>query len=352
MDYMGILKEAWGATKRNRSLWILGLFAAGSAGFSANSNWNTNSSSSTGSKGLPPGWENIHAPNEALQRGLDLAGKQLHVSLGTAAQWWVIIGLAVLTLIVVGLVFWVIGIAARGGLIAQTREAIAGRRTSASAGWRSGLHSWGRVFAVGFLLALPLVGLGILGLIMFALFGGLGLVASHGGAPAFTVGLVGMGLVLTAIGLVAFVVGVMVSMLDEVALRHAILDDRGAIDSIKATWNDLWAKRGVASMWLVMILVNICVSIAAAIVFIPVVIVSAVVIGGSVYAGGASWLWLIAPALLLVVLMGMAFKAVYATFRNSAWTGFYVRIERPGLPEAPVAAAAPAGPVASVGPAA
>ncbi len=34
MDYMGILKEAWGVTRRNQALWILGLFAAGSAGLS------------------------------------------------------------------------------------------------------------------------------------------------------------------------------------------------------------------------------------------------------------------------------------------------------------------------------
>ncbi len=75
-----------------------------------------------------------------------------------------IIGFAVLTLIVICLVLWVIGIAARGGLIEQTREALAGRPTSAAAGWRVGLRYWGRVFAVGFLLALPLIGLGILGL--------------------------------------------------------------------------------------------------------------------------------------------------------------------------------------------
>ena len=31
MDYMGILKEAWDVTRRNKRLWILGLFAGGSA---------------------------------------------------------------------------------------------------------------------------------------------------------------------------------------------------------------------------------------------------------------------------------------------------------------------------------
>lgn len=330
VDYIGILKEAWGVTRRNKSLWVLGLFAGGSAGFSANSNWNSGRSRSSGSKGLPPGWEDIHTPSEALQRGLDLAGKRLGVSLGTAEQWWIIIGLTVLALIAIGIVCWAVGIAARGGLIEQTREAVAGRPTSAGAGWRSGLRSWGRVFAVGFLLGLPLLGLGMLGLLTLAVFG-IPALASGGEGAALVAGLVSMGLALSVIGLVALVVGVIVSMLEEVALRHAILDGRGAIDSIRASLGDLRSKRGVASMWLVMVLVNICVGIASAMVFLPVGIMGAIVVAGSVAAGGVSMLWLLAPLGLLLMLMCMAIKALYSTFRNTVWTLFYVRIERPEL---------------------
>jgi hypothetical protein len=336
MDYMGILKEAWDVTRRNKRLWILGLFAAGSASLS--SNWNSSSSNSSSSKGLPAGWENIHTPSEALQRGLDEAGKQLGVSLGTAAQWWVIIGTAVLTLLVMCLVLWAIGIAARGGLIEQTREALAGRPTSAAAGWRTGLRLWGRVFSVGFLLALPLLGLGVLGLLTLAVFGLPALIASGGNpalivsgqAPAVTAGLVSMGLALGLIGLVAFAVGVVVSILEEVALRHAVLDGRGAVDSIRATWVDLKAKRGIASMWLVMFLLNIAAGIAAAIMFIPVVVVLGLVVAGAVVAGGTAMLWLIGPALLVLLGLGMLVKAVYSTFRNTAWTAFFDRM-RPEL---------------------
>lgn len=332
MDYMGILKEAWDVTRRNKRLWILGLFAAGSASLS--SNWDSGSSNSSSANGLPAGWENIHTPSEALQRGLDLAGKEVGVSLGTAAQWWVIIGIVALTLVVVCLVLWAVGIAARGGLIEQTREALAGRPTSAAAGWRRGLRLWGRVFSVGFLLALPFVGLGVLGLLTLAVFGLPALIASggnpelifSGGAPAAAAGLVTMGLVLGLIGLVGFVVGVLLSILEEVALRHAVLDGRGAIDSIRAAWADLKAKRGVASMWLVMLLVNIAACIAAAIVFIPVVVVLGLVVAGAVAAGGTAMFWLIGPVLLILVALGMLTKAVYATFRNTAWTAFFNRM--------------------------
>jgi len=346
MDYMGILKEAWGVTLRNKRLWILGLFAGGSAGLSTN--WNSGSSNAGESQGLPPGWENIHTPTEALQRGLDMAGKELGVSLGSAEQWWVLIAFAVLAILVVCLVMWAIGIAARGGLIVQTREAIAGRPTSAAAGWRSGLGLWGRVFAVGFLLALPLIALGVLALITLAALGLPALIASGGPAalagggsitPAATAGLVSMGLMLSLIGLVTFVIAVIVSILEEVALRHAVLDGRGALDAIKTTWADLKAKRGVASMWLVMVLVNIAAGIAGAILVIPVVIVLGFVVAASVVAGGPGMLWLIAPALLVLLLVGMVFKAVYATFRNTAWTSFYDRMVHPdsATPEPAVA---------------
>jgi hypothetical protein len=329
MDYTGILKEAWGVTRRNRRLWILGLFAGGSAAIST-SNWNSGSSKTGSSQGLPPGWENIHTPNDALQRGLDLAGKQLGVSMGTPAQWWAVIALTVFALATICLISWVIGIAARGGLIAQTREAVAGRPTSAAAGWRIGFSNWGRVFVVGFLLGLPLFALGMVGFLTFVAFGGL--TFALGGGVAHSAGLVGRGVMLSLIGMVATAVGVIVNMLEEVSLRHALLDRRGAIDSIKATWDDLWAKRGVASMWLVMILVNICTIIAAALVFIPAVVMIAVVVAGAVLAGGAGMLWLLAPLLALLMVVGMVFKAVYSTFRNTAWTSFYVRIERPELP--------------------
>jgi hypothetical protein len=329
MNYMETLKESWDVTLRNKRLWILGLFAGGSAAFSSGI-WDRSPSYSGSSLSLPQGWENVNTPTEALQRGLDVASKQLGEPLGTAEQWWMAIAFAVLALVVVCLVMWAIGIAARGGLIAQTREAIAGRPTSAGAGWRTGFRNWGRVFAVGFLLALPLFGLGILALITLGVFGLPALIAGDG-TPAVTAGLVSMGLLLSLIGLVAFVVGVLVSMLEEVALRHAVLDGRGALDSIKATWAELKAKRGVASMWLVMILVSIAAGIAGAILFIPVAVVIGLIVAASVTAGGTGMLWLIAPALLVLFLLGMLLKAVYATFRNTAWTSFYDRMQRPEL---------------------
>jgi hypothetical protein len=196
------------------------------------------------------------------------------------------------------------------------------------------------------------MGLGVLALIVLGVFGIPTLIASGGGAafvsggftPAVTAGLVSMGLVLSLIGLVAIAVGVIVSILEEVSLRYAVLDDRGAVESIRSTWSDLRSKRGVGSMWLVMLLVNIAAGIAAAILFIPVVIVIGIVVAGAVAAGGTAMLWLIGPAVLVLAALGMLFKAVYATFLNTAWTSFYGRMQHP---DGDVIESAPAGPIAA-----
>jgi hypothetical protein len=341
MDYMGILRESWDVTKRNRSLWILGLFASGGAALSSRSSWNSNSSSSgsrpTGWNPPPPG--TIHSPNDALQYVLDQAGRQTHMPMGTPAQWWLAIGLVAAVIVTLTIVLWAVGIWARGGLIEQTREAVAGRTATASAGWRSGLRSWGRVFLVGFLLGLPLFVLGVLGFFVAVGFGLPALMAGlHGAATA---GLVGMGLALSVIGLAALAVSVVVSMIEEVALRNAVLSNRLAFDSIRDAWIALRAKQGIASMWLVMILVNIAAAIGAGILFIPVALVGVVVVGGSVYAAGPHMFWLATPFVVLLIALALLFKAIFTTFRNTAWTSFYLRIQGPSTGTQPPTTATP-----------
>ena len=84
-------------------------------------------------------------------------------------------------------------------------------------------------------------------------------------------------------------------------------------------------------MWLVMLLVNIAAGIAGAVLFIPVVIVMGLILAAFAAAGGSAMLWLIAPAVVVLFLLGMLFRAVYETFRNTAWTAFYDRMQRPVL---------------------
>ncbi len=324
MDFMGILKEAWTVTWRERRLWILGLFAAGSVGVSS-INWDLGSAdtSSQGPEftGMPTGAE--------IQKAIDEAGREIGVSLGSVNDWWIWIAVGVMALVVIGLVFWVLSIAARGGLIEQTREAIAERPTSVRAGWRTGWRYWGRVFVVGLLLAIPILvfgGIASLG----AVIAGTLIIGGEGAVQA-TAGVVAAGAVVALFGLITVVVSVILSMVQEVAYRYAILEDRGAVDSIKTGWNDLFQRRGVASMWLVLVVADILATIAGGIVFVPIALIVSVIVAGAVFTAGTGMLWLLVPLVLIGIALGFVFKAIYTTFTTTAWTSFFVRIERPEL---------------------
>lgn len=326
MDFVGILKEAWDVTWRNRALWILGLFVTGGASVSTfNYNLNGGDIENWRSSWTERGFEPITLTGTEIQRALDDLSRDLNVSLGSVSDWvfWLVAGAVVLLFI--GLVFAVLGIAARGGLVHQVNEALSGRKTSASAGWRSGFRYFWRLLAVSLLLALPGLVLASMAAAAFFGFGGL---AWLSGGEAFP-GLIGMGMILAMVALAAVPIGIIVSMLREVSIRHAVLGEQGAVDAIKATWSDLWKRRGVASMWLVMTLVYIVLAVVAGIILFPLGLAVAMIVAGTVVAGGLTMLWLLVPASIIMLAAIMLVKAVFSTFTSAAWTSFYARMERP-----------------------
>jgi hypothetical protein len=325
MDYWGILKEAWDVTWRNRALWVLGLFVTGGASVSSGRSMSSSDMETWQSGGA----ESTSVTSVEIQQALDEVGAELGVSLGTISDWvpWlIVVGIMfAFVMLIVFLVFAVLGIAARGGLVHQVNEALAGREVRASTGWRMGFRYFWRVLGIGIVLALPALAFAIVATGVFFVFGGLAVLMDGVTIP----GLVSMGIALAMIGVVALPVSVVISMLYEISFRHAILAERGVIDSIKASWSDLWGRRGVASMWLVMILVYIVLAVLAGIVIVPLGLVAALFIAGSVAAAGWAMLWLIVPAGIVMLAVFMLIKAVFSTFVSAAWTSFYVRIERP-----------------------
>jgi hypothetical protein len=326
MDYVGILKEAWDVTWRNRALWILGLFVTGGASISTGRSM---------SNGDMEAWQSGGAQNGTtltgleVQQAFDELGAELGVQFGQVADWvpWLIVTgiMLMFVALITCLVFAVLGIAARGGLVHQVNEALAGRQVRASAGWRMGFRYFWRVLGISIVLALPGIVLGIIGAAAFFVFGGMAMLLD---GPAVA-GLVTMGIVMAMLAIVALPLSIIISMLYEVSFRHAILAERGVIDSVKASWADLWGRRGVASMWLVMILVYIVLAVLGGIVLVPLGLTIALFVAGSVAAAGWGMLWLIVPAAVVMIAVMMLLKAVFSTFVSAAWTSFYVRIERP-----------------------
>jgi hypothetical protein len=307
VDYSGILKRAWQIAWKHKILWLFGLFAGGmGGGFGGGGNTSSgNFGTGSGRSSLPFGSEQQFA--EFARRSLPLV-------------------IAVTFLIIVlALVWWVIAIAARGGIIHLVNEAEEGRAVRAGDGWRVGFSKWGRVFGIRFLAGLPVfIIAAIMGaLIAVAMIGGAasGAFARGGGSALGPViaAISGLCLVFAVFVIVIVVLIVIVLIVTELATRYAVLKDVGVMDSLRHGWSDLRAKRGAFLMYLIQVGVSFAFSIV-------VVIVALILIlpGGIVIATGA---WPV--GLLMIVLAGLVLlvpAAAYGAYYNTVWTIFFRRM--------------------------
>jgi hypothetical protein len=311
VDHVGIVKRAWEITWKYRALWILGLFA-GSAGGGNGSSFRqgfSNSSSSGGSNRLPgtPGSQFL----PWLQANL------------------VAIVLVTTVLILIGIAFWILSVAARGGLVWMSNEAAEQRDVRAGRGWAVGFHYWGRTFLISFLLALP-----VLLVLVFLVLGSLGSIAgliegarsgqASGGGIAGLCGVFALGFV------VLVPLAIVVGVLDQLALRHGVLDDLPATRSIATAWEDFRRRfKDVAIMFLLLLAVGIAYGIVIGIASLVFVIPAA----GLAIAG----LWPLAVAIGLVLFLVLLLpSAIFGAFYSTSWTIFFRRMT--GREAAPVAA--------------
>lgn len=293
MDYFGILKKAWNVTWHNKALWILGFFAV--------------TSSSGGNFGNGSGWQESASTSE-----LDQVAGWVEANVG------LIIALVV-ALVLIGLVMAVLGIAARGGLVHMVNEVEEGRPVMAGSGWHVGFRYWGRTFMIGLVLALPIL---LIVLVMAAMLFGAGLGLSNLGAESASAGL-GFGgamcCMLPVFIILIFGAAFLVSVIGELAVRYGVLHDVSFGQAIKRGWDDVWAKRGAAVMWLVMLLpgfaYGMVMFVAMLVILVPAVLLF---ISGAVVAG----IVLIVVLMLLMLLPG----AIYNTFYSASWTIFFRRM--------------------------
>lgn len=318
MDYGDIIKRAWRVTWRYKALWILGLFAGASSGGSNGGGGNayrSGGSSGTGS-----------TTTQAEVAKYWLIAERFVVENAGA----IIAGIVVLAII--GFIFWVIGVAARGGLIHLANEAEEGREVRLAHGWSAGFHKWWRLFGVELLTALPV-------LVLVLVFLGFSVAtfisaASHGvsqGSFAAAGGLFVSYLCFLGIfSIIAAVLAVILGIVGQLGVRYVMLADYRAVAAIGQGWRDLWSRRGAFVMFLVTIGTGIAFGIVAAVIFaifaVPGVVFilrRAIITGAVVMAIG-----------ILVLLLP---SAIYGTFYSSMWTVFFRKMT--GMEPAPAMAA-------------
>jgi hypothetical protein len=303
VDHIGILKRAWNITWRYKALWILGLFAGGAGGNSGGSRGFNNLGSNSGS-----GTSRLQPQADELTRWAES-----HLAL------LILIGVA---LILIGLLLWVISIAAKGGLVWLSNEAADEREVRAGRGWRAGFHFWGRTFLIGLLLALPILAIVlVIGFVVAVMAIGAGGLAGSSGNPAAAFGSILGACGVFAVALIVLVpLAIVIGLLSELGLRHAVLDDMHAIPAIKAAWWDLRNRvKDVLIMWLLLIVTGVVYGIVALVVVLAFVAPSVLLI-----LAGA---WPIGALLIFVgILVLLVPSAIYNTFYSTSWTVFFRRM--------------------------
>lgn len=319
MDYGRLIRDAWRITWRHPFLWVLGLFAGGTAGVSF-------SGGGRGNGGPPP----------SVVDGRPMPGPDIHPE--PIARWAtehvaLIVGVAAL-LVLIGLALLVVSLIAQGGLAGATADVASGRPSSLARAWRTGLHLFWRYAGLWLLLigVVAIVGASVAAFV--ALVAGLAAAAEHAAwvvAPAVLVGLV-----LVVAGIAA---GVVASIVVPFAQRAIAIRDVGPLAALRDGWLVLREHPGAS---LLVWLLNLALTIAAGLA-ITVAVVAVIVVLGIPAAALWAAFELTAPTAAYLVIAGiaalgvlLALVAVSNTFFWSYWTLAYLRLgtERPAEPRA------------------
>ncbi len=300
MDFAGIIRRAWQVSWRHKALWILGLFAG-----------------ATGS-GYGGGWGGSGYRYNAQDLGNWGSTSGIPAEVSAWVQDWAAVLIAAgVMLVLIGLLWLVLSLAAQAGLVWEVNGAEEGRPVSLGEGWSVGFHYWGRVFLVGLVLMLPVV---LLVLILgFSIVLAVVVPIVQNASPAWpaVAGIVFAGILAVPVFIVlGFVLGNMYLL----AVRYLAIEDRSAMDAVRASWHALRHRlKDVFLMWLITLGLGIAFGFALA---IP---VATIAIGIGITAAVGVWpVAVLLGGLLLVVVIVLS--AAWNTFTSAMWTIFFRRL--------------------------
>lgn len=329
MDFGSIIKRSWQITWRHKALWVLGIFAGISG------------CQSGGGGGGGSSWRQGDVPG-----GFDGSAPDLRGFLDTVQQWLPALIAAGALLVLVGLVWWVLGIAARGGLIVGVNSIEQEGRPGVGALWSAGFSRFWSLLGLEVLLRLPIVAvmLAVMAGVLLPLFGSL----AGGGQPGAEViapicGSLAVGIPVMLV--LSFVLGIM----ELIAKRYVMLGGQGTFEAAGNSWRFFRARfKDTFLMWLI----NGALNIAASLVLIVPGLVIGVVVAVPVIMAVASGSWgalvpVVGIAFVLIMLLSFAYSAIWGTFTSALWTIFFRKVtgmEAPSITPVTVPAASAEAP--------
>jgi hypothetical protein len=221
MDYGQLFRRGWEIVWQNKFLFVLGFLAAlgaGGSGGGGSSNFNVPSGSSS-SEPFPP---------EILDQFTNFWAEFGGLTLGLLCFFFIL-----------SIVFWLIRLAAQGGLIEAVDRIEAGEKISFGTAFSAGTARIGRLVGLNLLINAPFIFFGLL-------IGGVGAsifasIISGGGTLSDTAGgLIGI-LAICAGLLVCILVplGFIVTLVQPFAQRGLMIKQLGVVDSIRHGWQVL-----------------------------------------------------------------------------------------------------------------
>ena len=308
MDFGATISRAFRIMWDHKVLWILGFLAAlgggGGGGFQG-SRYNY-----SGTPGSTSPFSNFNQQDISLI----LAGASLFFCL----------------ILVLGIVLFVVGLIARGGLIAGVQQIETEGNTTFGRAWAVGAERFWRMLGLNILLWLPMV---LIVIVLAILFGGAiaGMIATSvaGGrgsdnSGAF-VGLLSGGIIVLCCLLCVVVIYAIIAMaLQTFGERAIVLENRGVTDSISRAWAIFRNNLGnIILLALVMAVISGVVGlIAGAAMFTVLIPTMFPLISGlsqnAVISAGTTVLAVIGLAIGIII--SAIINTLFITFNSAAWT--------------------------------
>lgn len=312
MNYGQLIRDAWQITWRHPFLWILGLFAGGSAGASFGG----------GGRG---GGSTVPDSDGRAVPGLETAPEA--IALWAADHVGLILSMAAL-LVLIGLTLLVVSLIAQGGLTGATADYASGRSSSFGRAVRTGLHLFWRYAGLWLLLIATVAGIGALVAAFVGAVVGLTSAVQQAAWVVAPAALVGLALVITGI-----VAGVVVSIVVPFAQRAIAIRDIGPLAALRDGWHVLRSRPGASLLvWLINVGLTMAAGLAVTVAMLAVVLALAIPAAGlwAMFHLSAATVVYLAVAGAVGIGVLLALISIVNTFFWSYWTLAYLRLtDRP-----------------------
>jgi hypothetical protein len=313
MQYGELISRSLSLVWRHKYLWLLAILGGAdvaSGGFggnfgSAGNGLNGLNGGSGSTAGGPTG------PNEAAQA----IGQFLQDNIGL-----IVIG-AVL-LVIVAIAWFLLSCVTTGALVRASAEHDADRPFGLGPAWRAGVGTFWTI------LGLRLIGL-LLGVVVVALVAtmvGLGVVLAANDQTAALAVVIAVGIVLAFAAIVA---AILIGLVFILAVRAAVLEQRGAVAALGRGFQLLRMRLGrVLLVWIIQIALAIGAGLAIAVVLIPVILIAAGIVFVAAASGGPGVAVLVGiPFGLLVIAVAIVGGGLGGSYLSTYWTLAFRRLE-------------------------